>query len=582
MIIQRKGKTDDENAFVLGIDIGGIVSMVKSWKKIIILCISFLLLVGCSRQEESAERKNTTEQESTIEQENIIEQENATEQENIKSKEGLTDENSEQKETSITVAMRNPDTMHPIYNVEKSVEQTLHLIFNTLVTIEGDGSVSPNIAKNWVVNSAENSVLIYLNQGIKWHDGTGLTAKDIIFTIQTIQQAPESPYKKNVENIANVQQVDAYTLKITYRQPFSSVLQTLAFPVIPEHIYKVPYEQALKLTPVGSGPYTFESEEPLKHIVLKANTQYFKTTPQIPQIDIMITPDEISTLNAFEQNLIDVIYTDVMDWGKYAKDKSANIYEVPTNCYEFLGVNFNKAQFQNANIRMALVYGLDRSQIVDIYYLGHALVTDTPISPASYLFDRSLEIKKYDPEKAKLLIAQEGYQLDSKTKLFMKNGIPLQFEILVNSENKERVKVAQGIKKMYEQIGVGITLSIVDKETYLSKVYGKQYDAFLGGWKLSYMMDLSFAFHSTQSVSGDNFVSYQDPQLDELLKQAFVAKPDYILEPYVKLQRYFAEKNPYISLYFRNGALITKKQIEGNIKPMPLNIYANIEEWILK
>lgn len=547
--------------------------MATSWKKIVVLCMSLFLLAGCSTKDKLLNEKSTTEQTT---QDQSIDKTN----EDIAPKEEIKETSNAKK--GITIAMRNPDTMHPLYNMEKSVEQTLHLIFNTLVTIEPDGNVSPNLAKSWAINSSENSVLVYLNQGVKWHDGAELTAKDVVFTIQTIQQAAKSPYKKNVENIANVQQVDAYTLKISYRQPFSSVLQTLFFPVIPEHIYKVPYEEALKLKPVGSGPYGFESQIPLKHIILKANTNYFKGTPQIGEIDIMLTPDEISTLNAFEQSLIDVIYTDVMDWGKYAKDKSANIYEVPTNSYEFMGLNFNKTQFQNTNIRMALLYGLDRSQIVNIYYLGHGIVTDTPINPASYLYDRSLEIKKYDSEKAKLLIAQEGYQLDSKTKLFVKNGVPLQFEILVSNENKERVKVAQGIKKMYEQIGVGVTLDVVDKETYLTKVYGKQYDAFLGGWKLSYMMDLSFAFHSTQSVSGDNFVSYQDNQMDELLKQAFVAKPESMLDSYVKLQKYFAEKNPYISLYFRNGALITKKQITGDIKPTPLNIYANVEKWLLK
>jgi peptide/nickel transport system substrate-binding protein len=480
---------------------------------------------------------------------------------------------------SMVIAMRSPVTLHPIYNVEKSVEQTLHLLFNTLVHIETDGSVSPLLAESFTPNPEENSLLIYLRRDVLWHNGEKLTAEDVAFTIETIQRAQESVYKKNVENIANVQVVDAYTLKITYRQAYSAMLQTLFFPVIPKSVYDVPYDQAVKLDPVGSGPYQFASKIPLKEMHLIANKDYFKGNPSILNIEIIMTPDDESTLSAFEQNLIDVIYTDALDWGKYAKDKSSTIYEVPTNLYEFMGVNFNRPVFQNTSLRNAMMYGLDRIQIVEVYYLGHGVVTDTPIHPSSYLASGEVSPRGYDPEKSKVIIAGEGYELDSDTGFFSKNEVPLSFELLVNKENVERVKVAEGIKQMYEQIGIEVNLAKVDKNTYLTRIYSKQYDAFMGGWKFSYMMDLSFAFHSTQILGGDNFISYQSSEMDELLQNAFRSSPNQITEAYSLLENYFSKNNPYISLYFRNGALITKNQIGGEIIPSPLNIYASVEKW---
>lgn len=526
-----------------------------------IMIISMIWLVGCTIKGEAVE-------EHPVE---VPMQEEVAEVESIPLEGNL-----------IKVAMRSPTTLHPIYNIEKSVEQGLHLMFDTLVNIEVDGSITPQLAKTWYIDTASNSIHITLEEDVLWHDGKPLTANDVKFTIETIQQATDSPYKKAVENIAKVQVLTNNALQIWYRQPFSGMLQTLFFPVIPEHIYNVPKEEALDIKPVGSGPYKFQTEVPLKQITLEKNENYFKGVPGIGQVQILITPDEESTLHAFEQGLIDVIYTDVMDWGKYTKDKSARIYELPTNNYEFMALNFNRPQFQNKNIREALAYGLDRQEIIDIYYLGQGIVTDTPISPKSYLFDKTLDIREYDKEKGKLLLAQEGYQLDEKTKLFTKNNISLSFNLLVNKENKERVKVAQGIQKMYKSIGVEVIIEEVDKETYLSRIYSRQYDAFLGGWKLSYIPDLSFAFHSSQITSGDNFIGYQDSQMDTLLKDAFMANPEYITEAYSSLQHYFAEQNPYISLYFRNGAVITKKKIKGNIDPDPCNIYSNIQEWRLE
>lgn len=524
------------------------------------MCLA--LLVGCSTGSNGQEE---------------VKQENEIKEEVSKAPEKDTSDNK-----VIKVAMRNPNTLHPIYNTEKSVEQTLHLIFDTLVNIEIDGSITPNLAKTWYMDETTNSIHITLQDNIYWHDGKPLTANDVMFTIETIQGYADSPYRKAVENIAKVQVMTDKTLQIWYKQPFSGTLQTLFFPIIPSHIYNVPMEQAKGIKPVGSGPYKYEGTVPLKEITLVANENYFEGKPEIDKIQVVLTPDEESTLHAFEQGLIDVIYTDVMDWGKYTKDKSARIYEIPTNNYEFLALNFNRPQFQNKNIREALVYGINRQEIVDIYYLGQGVVTDTPISPKSYLFDKTLDIKGYDKEKAKLLLAQEGYQLDEKTKLFTKNNVPLSFSLLVNKENKERIKVAQGIQKMYKSIGIEVNIEAVDQETYVSRLYDKQYDAALGGWKLSYIPDLSFAFHSSQAVGGDNFIGYQDAQMDTLLREAFIATPESMAEAYAKLQAYFAQQNPYVSLYFRNGAVITKKKIAGNISPNPCNIYANIQEWKLE
>ena len=504
-----------------------------------------------------------------------------TKEEDISKVEESVKEDVPQKEdtSKITIGMQNPVTLNPIYNMDKSVQHTLYLLFDTLVNIEEDGSVTPNLAESFTYSEKDKVLILKLREDIKWQDGTPFTSDDVLFTLDLIKNATESPYKLTTANIANAQAMDRYTVKIFYRQNFSGVYQTLFFPVLPKHIYNVDKEQQLSLRPVGNGPYQYKESVPHKEITLEANPNYFKGEPAIKNIEVMIIPDEESLLYAFEQGLIDVIYTDVMDWGKYAKDKSATIHEIGTNCYEFMGLNFNKPLFQNPKVREALVYGIDRQRISDTYYLGHAVVTDTLIAPYSYLFDPTLQIKAYNMEKAKLLLMGEGYEYDESSKLFMKNNSPLSFNLLVNEENKERVRVAEYIQKMYQELGIEVKIDKVTAKVYKERIYNKQFDAFLGGWKMSYIPDVTFAFHSSQIEQGDNFISYSDPKMDELISKAFNSHPDQIVEAYAPLQQYIAEKNPYISLYFKNGALITKKKIGGNIQPDPINFYSNIEEW---
>lgn len=535
--------------------------MKKRHKVLLMLIMLLALLVGCTNQTQ-IEEPTTTEE--TLPTETLPVETETTHTSTVSNE--------------MVLAMNTPTTLHPLYNLPENVQQVLMLIFSPLINIEENGTISSNIAKSWMVNETETAVTITLRNDVKFHDGQPLTTEDVIYTLQQIQQIPDSPYKSAVNNIASMEAIDAYTLKIVYKQAFSGVLQTLFFPVIPKHIYDVKDQTSIIMQPIGSGPYVFEDFTASKRMSLKANANYFKGKPLIESVQVKIIPDEESSLYAFKQGLIDAVYTDITEWGKYANSKGTTSYEMASNIYEFMGLNLNKAVFQNTNIREALLCGINRQDIVQRYYLEHAIVTDTPISPASYLYDKNIEIRMYDKEKARFLLTQEGYE-KGNSGILMKNNVPFSFSLLVNKENTDRVKTAKVIKELYAEIGIEITIEEVDKETYFSRITNKQFDAFLGGFKLSYATDLSFALHSNYISGGENYVGYNDETMNELLQKAFLATETTKAEAFNKLQQYFITQNPYISLYFKKSVMMTSSQIKGNIHPTPLNIFANVEEW---
>lgn len=532
--------------------------MKKRCKLFLLFGLVLILLVGCNSGRDRGE-------------------EGAENQEQIEV--GIPDKSTK---NDMIIAMNSPDTLNPLYNTQANVQQALYLIFSPLINIQEDGTITGNLAESWVINEQGTVVTITLNEGIKWHDGNPLTTDDVLFTLDQIKKIDNSPYKIAVENIASVEKIDHTTFKIIYKQAFSGILQTLFFPVIPKHIYNVEGNDSLNIIPVGSGPYVYESMTPLKNIILKSNSDYFKGKPNIQTVKINIIPDESSSLYAFKQGLIDVIYTGVTDWGKYINSKGSTAYEMVSNIYEFMGLNFSKSLFQNEMIREALIYGIDRESIVHLYYLDHAVVTDTPVSPSSYLYDKTLEIKPYDKEKARLLLTQEGYEINKGTGIMEKNGVPFSFTLLVNKENTDRVKVAQQMQIMYKEVGIDMKIEEVEQESYIERIQNKQYDAFLGGWQLSYATDLSFALHSGSVTSGENYVGYKDEQMDTLLRNAFTSSQTTVYKDYQELQQYFMKKNPYISLYFKKSVMITNNEISGEIQPTPLNVFANVEKWIIK
>lgn len=539
----------------------------KKLKKLMLLSLLLLGVTGCGLWEKDNLETQPNETNNQVEQ-----------SEEEKNEENVTQSNQNNK---LVIAMNTTTTLNPLYNTQANVEQALYLIFSPLINIEEDGSISENLAQSWVVNENQTVVTVTLKQGLRWHDGEQVTSDDVIFTLNQIASIVDCPYKQATENIQAIEKVDDTTFKIIYKQSFSGVLQTLFFPVIPEHIYNVEDNSAMSITPVGSGPYIYDGITPLKAVYLKANPNYFNGKPNIETIEINLIPDEVSGLYSFKQGLVDMVYTDETEWGKYTNRYSREPYEMVSPIYEFMGVNFNKPIFQSASIRNALVYALDREEIVKLYYLEHAVITDTPVSPKSYLYNKNLETKQYDKEKARYLLAEQGYELDEKTGYMTKDGKTFTFTVMVNEENTDRLKVAEAMKEMYAEVGIDMQIEKVDKETYLNRLVSKQFEAFLGGWQLSYALDLSFAFHSSSILGGDNYVSYKDEKMDELLQQAFVATHENIYDAYSALQEYFVEMTPYISLYFKKSVLMMKDTIGGNIEATPCNIFANIEEWTI-
>ena len=480
-------------------------------------------------------------------------------------------------ENKMVLGMDTPITLNPLYNTKSTVEQILYLIFSPLINIEEDGSVSGNIAKSWIVNDTNTAVTVTLRNDIKWHDGQSLTTDDVIYTMQKIKDITDSPYKDVMKNVQEVSKVDSFTFKVTYKTSFSGVMQTLFFPIIPKHIYEVGEGQNIK--PVGSGPYKYKESPSTKSMNLISNSEYFKGEPNIKDIEVKFISDEEGILYAFKQGLIDIAYTSDTEWGKYTNEDASTSYEMISPLYEFMGINHDKVMFQNSFIREALIYGINRDELVHLFNLDHAIVTDTPISPALYIYDRTLETKKYDKEKVKLLLTTAGYKKDDNTGIFNKDGIPLSFTLMVNERDSVRTKVARQIQIMYQQVGIDMKIEIVDSQTYMDRIKANQFDAFLVGYQIGYATDLSFALHSKSIAESGNYTNYNDKQMDELLQKVFIAPNDKVYEAYQKLQQYFIKQTPFISLYFKKSVLVTKNSIEGDIKSTPTNVFYNVESW---
>jgi peptide/nickel transport system substrate-binding protein len=480
----------------------------------------------------------------------------------------------------IKVAIRNPETLNPIINKDRTIDQLLKLVFEPLFMFDDEHKPVANLVSEYKFAEEGRYIELKLKDGITWHDGQPLTADDVVFTINQLKNANQNVvYKQCVANIARVTKVDDLNVIIYFNQASSVNLYSLVFPIIPSHYYEGQMQVTSDVTlhPIGNGMYQFDSYTSMKEVVLTRYDEGPKGKPFIDQVVGMVINDSESDFNAFNQNLINVLSPSVFNWNDFAENDNLKVINYTSYYYDFIGYNFDNTDLQDLNIRKAVAYAIDREEISRLNYLNHTEITDAPIHPDSWLADNEIKYS-FDAETAENFLGKSGWLNKNEDQYLIKDQKVLSFRFLVNNEDPSKLAVAELIKGKLEAVGIRVELNSVDAVTYNEQLAAGQYDLVLGAWKLAPTPDLTFAFHSSAIASGSNFIKYNDPKMDSLLENAYNAYSEQIMRNnYIELINYIQEELPYFSLYFRNSAVVLDYNIYGDLQPDTYNIYSGFE-----
>lgn len=519
----------------------------------------------------------------------------------------------------LILPVTNINSLNPLLVSNRSYYYFSKLIFESLFEYGENYNIVNQLAESYSFKS-NNTVSIKLKDNVYWHDGEKFTADDVAFTINTIKYADENtPYKRlwktyvgnfygnDLDKIMNAVVIDELNIDIVFAFPFSHKLDVLTFPIIPKHRFvdgvenATSYEKALAVdnyVPIGTGPYKFVNYEKYKRIELESNQSYTGGRPYIDKIIGMILEDEELALVSFETGQIDLAYSVGVDWEKFDQNSKIKIIEYVSQEYEFLGFNFSKDIFNRygQGLRKAMAYGINRQAIIENVYLGHATQTDLPIHPNSWILSEDSNIYGYNVDKAKKELENMGWRdIDSDGYYEDAEGNDVTLTLLTNSYNELRLKTAELIVEDLRKIGIQVekgytekmpdnmTEELMDTQwTELNDVLRNgDYDMVLLGWNLTPIPELSFAFHSSQ-VGKDNFIRYSNEKMDKALLDAYIASNlEKEFEAYKDIQSLILEDLPYISLLFRNEAVLMDSKIKGNINPTFYDLYRNIEQWYI-
>jgi len=312
-----------------------------------------------------------------------------------------------------------PRFINPVYANSDIDRSLVELIFSGLMKYNSQLEVVPDLVKNYEVKEEGKVWEVYLKENLKWSDGKPLTADDVIFTINIIQD-PEikSPLRPQWVGV-KVEKISDLGIRFTLKNPYAGFLENLTLKIIPRHIWKDISSQNFPLTlynlyPIGSGPYKLEKLEYNKEgfigsVLLVSNKNYFGQKPYLSRAEFFFFEDEKELLKAAAENKINAFSTS--DFPETEELKEWNFYTISFPRYFAIFFNPEKAKiFKEEAVRKALSYATNKKEIVKLIFENQAQIVDSPILPQIYNLKSPEKTYPFDLEKAKEILEKTGFK----------------------------------------------------------------------------------------------------------------------------------------------------------------------------
>jgi len=442
-----------------------------------------------------------------------------------------------------------PDSLFPWKSASSDTKAIIYNIYDSLTFFDADGKIIPSVAKSWSVSDDGLTYTFNLENKIKFHDGSDLTEKDVLYTYKNM--AGLDGYTVTNDSMKIVEKVEspaAGVVVITLKSPSSEFVNLCATcPIVKDG--------ATADDPIiGSGPYKFVSYDIHQKVVLEKNDAYWNAARKgkIKTVELYVMTNESAVLSAISSNQIDVAQLLTPATAK-AMSANFNFINTPQNMVQILAMNNLVKPYDDVRVRKAVSMAVNKAEIINGVMDGSATELYSNFSPImkNYYADGLQKENAYDVEKAKALLAEAGY--------------PDGFEmtITVPSNYQAHMDTAQVIVDNLAKVGIKAKIEGIEWTTWLSRVYtNKDYETSViafGG-----KLEPSNILRRYYSTYKRNFVNYNNPAFDKAFDEAFGAlTQEEQAAKYKECQKLLAQDAPAVFICDPNNAVLTQKNVKG-------------------
>ncbi|WP_176083572.1 ABC transporter substrate-binding protein [Martelella sp. HB161492] len=464
-----------------------------------------------------------------------------------------------------------PKSLDPAVDTAVNDFRILTNIYDGLVRYkDGTLEVEPSLATSWDISDDGTVYTFHLRDGVTFHDGSPFNAEAVKFNFDRMLDESNPyhdtgpfPLSFNFSSVKSVDVVDDLTVKFTLSEPYAPFLSNLAYPtgliVSPEAVKQ--YGKDYGRHPSGTGAFKFEEWDPNAKVVVSRNDDYWDGAPPLQAVVFRPITDANTRVAEMMSGGLDVMVEVPPDSvQQFASDANYTVYEQSGPHVWFLILNMKDGVFADKKIRQAVNYAVNKQAIADNILQGTASVAAGPIAPAfGWAYDENLDPYPYDPEKAKELLKEAGY-----------DGKELTFYVTEGGSGMlEPQAMATQIQADLEAVGMPVKIETYEWNTFLGKVNpgleGKA-DMAEMAWMTNDPDTLPFLTLRTEAFpdkGGFNSGYYSNPEVDKLLEEARTATDqDKRAALYVKMQDIVHDDAPWLFVANWKQNAVTKASVE--------------------
>ncbi len=474
------------------------------------------------------------------------------------------------------------------------------------LTLTTAPSTSPSTAPSTVASEPAQpsagpgaKIIFNLRPGATFSDGEPVLPQDVVYTFDLIMnEAIETPRARAYyQKIAWVKQTGPRQVTFQFKEPyFESLGLAGEMSILPQHFYQrfspARINESTGLL-MGSGPYRLEDPEswkPGQLLQLVRNERYWGEAPAFDRLVWREINLDQARLTTFLNGQSDVFGAQPPQYQELLKNKSLMErtqhfeYMNPSSGYNYIAWNQRTGgkptRFADKRVRQAMTLLTDRQRIVDEILLGYAVVSTGPFNPFGKQADKQIQPWPYDPAKGMALLKEVGYTLREGV-LYGPDGQPFRFKLTYPAGSPLMDRMMSMVRDGYAKAGIMMDLDTLDWAVFDDRLKNRTFDAISLGWSGSIESDIYQEFDSSQMAgTGDNFMSYSNPRLDALMRQA---RSEVIeaerLPLWNQCHRILHEDQPYTFLTVRKKLIFIDGRIK-NVQKLARGLNPEIEWYV--
>lgn len=447
---------------------------------------------------------------------------------------------------TITISLStSPNSLDIPLAADRNASTAGWQLFDSLVWVNADGEIVPDLAESWEISEDDAEYIFHLRDDVVFHNGEPFTADAVVFSWER-GQGDEMQSKAEWLLAASVEAVDDYTVKITTDGPQPTFLQHVAHSwamAPPGYIGEVG-ERGFAEHPVGTGPFMFVEWVEGDRIVMAANPDYHeKPGPLIQTVVFRPIPESSVRLAAVQTGEIDIAkQLSAAEAESLMLAPNVKVMGYPIDQVYYIAFNNLTTgaglPTEDARVRQAMNYAVDRQAIVDALFNGYARLSTSFVTPANFGFNRDIEPFPYDPDKARQLLADAGFQDGFDIDFRCPSGAYTNFE-----------QVCEAVQGYLSAVGINAKLELMESGEYWALEAHKELPGVFGD---SWSNTLPEAIGRIEGALGPNasYAAWNTPEITALLEGMQTTLDDEARrELYFQFQDLMQSDPPFIWLY---------------------------------